>query len=385
MTAFFEKSILNSPYAEPLEHWELDGDGLPTDGIIQRRRKSELLTPIPKPKHQSGKRQQKAMVLDSSHGHSTEEQEYNPTPIINDLRQEIERWRALPNPDQWQVTPVTATLLRHWRALRDDASQSVRPFFCQVEAVETAIWLHEVAPKAGVRGRRFLDWLKQANAEANPDLFRIALKLATGAGKTTVMAMLIAWQAINAARSANSKTFSRAFLIIAPGITIRDRLRVLMPNDPTYYRDRGLVPTGMLADLGRAKVVITNYHAFKLRETMQLASGTRAALKGHGPDIATLETEGEMLRRAMADLMGLKNIVVMNDEAHHCYRERDAEQAKLSGEERKEAEENKEAALLWISGIEAVKKHLGVGAVYDLSATPFFLSGSGWPEGMLFP
>ena len=385
MTRFFEKSILNSPYAEPGEHWELDKDGLPTDRIVPRRRKSELLTPIPKPKKQTGKGQQASFVLDSGHGLSTEEQEYNPTVIINDLRQEVEHWRALPNPDQWQVTPVTATLLRHWRALRDDATQAIRPFFCQLEAVETAIWLHEVAPRS-TRHRRFLGWLREANAGANPDLFRIALKLATGAGKTTVMAMLIAWQAINAARAPGSKTFSRAFLVIAPGITIRDRLRVLMPSDPAYYRDRGLVPHEMLADLGRAKVVITNYHAFQLREKNPLATGTRAALKGHGPDIATKETEGEMLRRAMADLMGMKNIVVLNDEAHHCYRERpqtDAE--KLTGDEKKEAEENRQAARLWISGIEAVKKHLGIGAVYDLSATPFFLSGSGWPEGMLFP
>ena len=292
----------------------------------------------------------------------------------------------MPNSDQWQVTPVTATLLRHWRALQADASQPVRPFFCQLEAVETAIWLHEVAPKAGARGRRFLDWLARANLGANPDLFRIALKLATGAGKTTVMAMLIAWQAINAARTANSKTFSRAFLVITPGITIRDRLRVLLPNDPAYYRDRGLVPSDMLPDLGRAKVIITNYHAFKLRDKVQLASGTRAALKGHGEDIATLETEGQMIQRVMADLMALKNVVVINDEAHHCYRERpDPDAPRLTGENRKEAEENAEAARLWISGIEAVKRHLGLGALYDLSATPFFLSGSGWPEGTLFP
>lgn len=148
MTAFFDQPILNSPYAEPQEHWELDKNGLPTDRIVPRRRRSELLTPIPKPKKQTGKGQQTSFVLDIGHGLSTEEQEYNPTVIINDLRQEIERWRALPNPDQWQVTPVTATLLRHWRALRDDATQAIRPFFCQLEAVETAIWLHEVAPRS---------------------------------------------------------------------------------------------------------------------------------------------------------------------------------------------------------------------------------------------
>lgn len=383
---FFQHPILNSPYADPQSHWELDAEGLPTDRILPRRRKAELISPIPQPKRQTGKAKQASFVLDAGHGLSTEEQEYNPTPIINDLRQEIERWRALPNPEQWQVMPVTATLLRHWRALRDDTSQPIRPFFCQVEAVETAIWLAEVAPKAGIRGRRFLDWLRQANAGANPDLFRVALKLATGAGKTTVMAMLIAWQAINAARTGNSKNFSRGFLVVAPGITIRDRLRVLLPNDPAYYGDRNLVPSDMLPELMRAKVVITNYHAFKLREKIQLSSGTRAALRGHGPEISTQETEGEMLRRVMPELMAMKNVVVLSDEAHHCYRERpDPDAPKLTAEERREAEENAEAARLWISGIEAVKRHLGLGAVYDLSATPFFLAGSGWPEGTLFP
>ena len=384
MTTFFEKPILNSPYAEPLSHWELDADGLPTDRIVQRRRKAELISPIPAPKHKTGKGKQQDLAL--GHGLSTGDQEYHQSEIINDLRQEIERWRALPNSDQWQVTPVTATLLRHWRALQADASQPVRPFFCQLEAVETAIWLHEVAPKAGARGRRFLDWLARANLGANPDLFRIALKLATGAGKTTVMAMLIAWQAINAARTANSKTFSRGFLVITPGITIRDRLRVLLPNDPDLLpRPR----TGSLRHAARPRPRQGRHHQLSRLQAardIQLASGTRAALKGHGEDIATLETEGQMIQRVMADLMALKNVVVINDEAHHCYRERpDPDAPRLTGENRKEAEENAEAARLWISGIEAVKRHLGLGALYDLSATPFFLSGSGWPEGTLFP
>jgi type III restriction enzyme len=172
------------------------------------------------------------------------------------------------------------------------------------------------------------------------------LKLATGAGKTTVMAMLIAWQAINAARSPNSKTFSRAFLAISPGITIRDRLRVLLPNDPTYYRDSGLAPADMMRDLEHAKIVITSFHALKLCETIQLSSGTRAALKGHEPEMTTLETEGETLRRVMPDLMALKNIIVLNDEAHHCYREKpDPEAPKLTGGDRKAAEENVESIL----------------------------------------
>ncbi len=91
----------------------------------------------------------------------------------------------------------------------------VRPFFCQVEAAETAIWLTEVAPQSK-SGKRILDHLAAANKDANPELMRFALKLATGAGKTTVMAMLIAWQTINAVRRPGSKHFTRGFLVCHP-------------------------------------------------------------------------------------------------------------------------------------------------------------------------
>ena len=176
----------------------------------------------------------------------------------------MEKWRRIPNPSDWQVTPETARLLRHWRT---HEFSGIRPFFCQLEAVETAIWLTEVAPHAGKTGKSYLDHLADANHDANPELMRLALKLATGAGKTTVMAMLIAWQTINAARRSQSHKFSRGFLIVAPGLTIKDRLRVLQPNDPdSYYASRQLVPIDMLDDVRRAKIVITNYHAFKLRE-----------------------------------------------------------------------------------------------------------------------
>src|SRR5512145_937181 len=134
----------------------------------------------------------------------------------------------------------------------------------------------------GPRGAKFWAHLEGANAQANPELLRIALKLATGAGKTTVIAMLIAWQAVNAVRHPNSKQFSRGFLIVTPGITIKDRLRVLQPNDPdSYYRHREIVPNDMLGDIDRAKIVITNYHAFKLRERIEVSKIGRSLLKGH--------------------------------------------------------------------------------------------------------
>src|SRR5437870_10876912 len=210
--------------------------------------------------------------------------------MINAVRQQVDQWRSLPNPNHWQVTPETTRLLQHWR---QHQFSNIRPFFCQVEAVETAIWLTEVAPHTG-RGKAFLEHLANANHDANPELMRLALKLATGAGKTTVMGMLIAWQTINAVRRPQSSRFTRGFLIVTPGITIKDRLRVLQPNDPdSYYASRELVPPDMLEDLGRAKIVITNFHAFKPREKLELSKGGRALLKGRlGDELDTQETEG---------------------------------------------------------------------------------------------
>ena len=385
---FFEKPILNSPYDYPAKHWELDPTGQPTQQILSSRRRAEFITPIPKPrKRRGGPGDQASLLFDEGKGLSTSEQQYDHTAIINAVRQEVDAWRRLPNPSQWRVTPETARLLQHWRHHK---FSSIRPFFCQVEAAETAIWLTEVAPQLGKSGERFLEHLAKANADANPELMRLALKLATGAGKTTVMAMLIAWQTVNAVRHPNSKKFTRGFLLVAPGLTIKDRLRVLQPNDPdSYYESRELIPRDMLGDLERAKIVITNYHSFKLRERIELSKGGRLLLQGRGgEDLNTQETEGQMLQRVMPDLMGMKNILVINDEAHHCYREKPldlAEDEDLKGDEKKEAEENNEAARLWISGLEAVNRKLGVARVLDLSATPFFLAGSGYAEGTLFP
>ena len=380
---FFERPILNSPYERPSQYWELDDSGQPTQRVIDSRRKASFITPIPKPKKRKSSGQGE-MTLDEGSGLSSQKQQYDSTSIINEVRGYVDTWRNLA-PSQWGVTPETARLLQHWR---HHPYSNQRPFFCQVEAIETAIWLSEVAPHTSA-GKRLQSYLESANKDANPLLNRLALKLATGAGKTTVMAMLIAWQTVNAVRRPGSKQFTRGFLIVAPGLTIRDRLRVLQPNDPeNYYLTRELVPHDMLEDIQRAKLVITNYHAFKLRQRIDISKGGRQLLKGRtGEDIQTRETEGQMIQRVMPDLMGMKNIFAINDEAHHCYREKppEADDQALTGEEKKEAEKNNEAARLWISGLEAVNRKLGVNRVLDLSATPFFLSGSGYAEGTLFP
>ena len=237
--SFFDRPILNSPYEVPRLHHALDQDGQPLDlPPVQGRRRSELITPVPKPRKRKNKAEQPGFVFGDVEGLSTAEQEYNPTPIINEIRSNVATWRELPNPADWGVTPVTARLLTHWR---HHNFESVRPFFCQVEAAETVIWLTEVA-RQQKRYAKFWEHIKGANEQANPELLRVAMKMATGSGKTTVMAMLIAWQTVNAVRSPTSNLFSRGFLIITPGITIRDRLRVLLPDDPdNYYRTRELL------------------------------------------------------------------------------------------------------------------------------------------------
>ena len=384
---FFDEPILNSPYEYPSRHWELDEAGQPTQQIIESRRGAEFITPIPKPRQRGRARgeRQGQLVIDEGQGLSTEEQQYDVTAAVNEVRRYVDQWRSIPNPQNWGVTPETALLLQHWRHHR---FSHYRPFFCQVEAVETLVWLTEVAPRLGPGERLALQRLESASSQANPELSRVALKMATGAGKTTVMAMIIAWQTINAVRHPNSRRFTKGFLVVTPGLTIKDRLRVLQPNDPdSYYASRELVPGDMLAYLQRAKIVITNYHGLRPRERLEISSGGRALLQGPGSPIETQESEGQMVQRVMPELMNLKNVMVFNDEGHHCYRRKPGEddEGPLAREDRQEADRNNEEARVWISGLEMVNRKLGVRKVVDLSATPFFLRGSGYVEGTLFP
>jgi type III restriction enzyme len=376
LTSFYNRPILNSPYRVPELHHPLDERGQPLDGEPRHgRRPSRFVVPVPVSRKKA-----------SSSQASLDLETYTENALINEIRGYLDGWRALRNPADWGVTGVTQRLLEHWR---HHDFVGPRPFFCQLEAVETIIWLTEVAPRrAATKG--LLEQIGKANEEANPELFRLALKMATGSGKTTVMAMLIAWQTVNAARK-DSKDFSRAFLIITPGITIRDRLRVLLPSEPdNYYETREIAPPEMLPEIRRAEIVITNYHAFQHRETLTLPKVARSFLQGNAPEpLKTTEDDGDMLERACGKLLTYDRVNVINDEAHHCYRHKVGSDGEgpLTGEDKKEAAENEEAARLWINGIEALGRKLakGVRAVYDLSATPFFLRGSGYPEGYLFP
>jgi type III restriction enzyme len=209
--------------------------------------------------------------------------------------------------------------------------------------------------------------------------------MATGSGKTVVMAMLIAWHTLNKLANPQDARFSDTFLLVTPGITIRDRLRVLLPNDPdNYYAKFDLAPANVLPELGKARIVITNFHGFLLHERTEAGKLTKAILR-QGESSPFTETPDQMVRRVCRDLGNKNNIIVINDEAHHCYRRKAEDVEKLTGDERREANKRNEEARVWISGLEAVKAKLNVKVIYDLSATPFFLRGSGYSEGTLFP
>jgi type III restriction enzyme len=363
-----ENPILNSPYDEPSRHFKFSDEGI-TNEVVGGRRTSSHFIPIAKPKKQN----KQQLVLDTEWTQDRIEENKE----INRIRGAVAQWRK---GGYVGVTPITAKLIAYWT----NPDRERKLFFCQNEALETAIYITEVAKKYG--DAWIENELRAANDTSNPGLPRMAFKMATGSGKTVVMAMLIAWQTLNKQAYPQDVRFSDTFLVVTPGITIRDRLRVLLPNDPqNYYRQRDVVPAQALEQLVQAKILITNYHAFQLRETVATGKITKSILADGQPSPFT-ETPDQMVRRVCRDLGTKKQIIVINDEAHHCYRRKpDGEDESLIGDDRVEAKTREEEARIWISGIEAVKSKIGVKAIYDLSATPFFLRGSGYPEGTLFP
>lgn len=374
--------IINSPYEVPTRHFVLGPKG-PTGEILEHRRPSESFIPVaPVRKGRKGRSDnvvQEAFPL-------THEQVVRNT-LIDQLRSEVALWRAR-NYDG--VTPTTRKLLLHWA----DPNRDNRVLFAQREAAETAIFLAEVSGRKTAYGA-IRDWrgeLAEYNEEHNAGLPRIALKMATGSGKTVVMAMLIAWHTLNKVTSPRDSRFVKRFLIVAPGITIRDRLRVLQPNDPgNYYDLRDLVPADLKGQLGKAQVLVTNYHAFLLRDSREIkgvSKTTRQILLAGKKEDPFKETEDAMVSRVLRGWgvgSGKKqsDILVINDEAHHCYQDKPIV---IEGEGvDAEAKERNADARVWFKGLQSIARRVGVKTVYDLSATPFYLSGSGYKEGFIFP
>ena len=232
-----ENPIINSPFDEPTRHFRFSDEGI-TDEIGDGRRTSSYFVPIAKSK----KKGSKQLQFDTEWTQDRIEE----NKLVNDIRRRVALWRK---GGYVGVTTTTARLIAYWT----DPNREKKLFFCQNEALETAIYIAEVAKKYG--DAWIENAIREANDTSNPGLPRTAFKMATGSGKTVVMAMLIAWHTLNKRANPQDARFSDTFLIVTPGITIRDRLRVLLPNDPdNYYRQRDIVPTQLSDQLGQAKI-----------------------------------------------------------------------------------------------------------------------------------
>lgn len=376
-----DNPILNSPYEEPLWHYSTDSEGrLDYNEPIEGRRifKPDISVI---PQKQTGQ----SDVFewnDDTEGYKIH--------LINLCRHEVKSWRKENYPN---TTRVTRELLRFWFN-NPERIVTKKLFFAQQEAVETAVWLNEAAEKSNA-GQNILNILKSGQKSVGSDsanqLPRIAFKMATGTGKTVVMACLICYHYFNRQEYRNDTRFADYFLIVAPGITIKDRLNVLFVDTKNrnplyiedYYRVRGLVPPNMETRLQNlnARLIITNYHAF---EPKTLQGNKRSPFDGKidakGDKQEAKEDYNQIIRRVLSKFKRDSRLLILNDEAHHCYL------PKSSGktEDNEEADENARAAV-WFSGVKEISKRFKLSSVYDLSATPYYLKGSGYTPYSLFP
>lgn len=378
-----ENPILCPPYAEPTAHWVYDTKtGIPSQFPGRRPAsywfKTERIA--------TGQRDLFA------------EEERDDLPLVNALRDDVRAWRK----SGWEnASEVTKTLLRHWS--RPDRPR--RLFFCQLEAVETILYLQEILARGKTRrGKAELsieDFRKLSAGEAvRPDewnprvaqkprlvdvpneaglkpLLRCACKMATGSGKTVVMAMLIAWAFCNRGRVPGDPRFPRRAVVVCPNLTIKERLQVLRAGDPENYYDKfDLVPTSLRPELAKGKVLVTNWHHFG--EASEKSEGGKSYVvvnKGK-------ESPEAFAKNRLGDLWDDEPIMVLNDEGHHAYRPAPVrEDEKLTAEQKADREE----ATVWISGMDKLNQACGVALCVDLSATPFYIGGSGYVEGSPFP
>ena len=395
-----DEPVINNPYDEPAWHWLYDADGHPTK--------------------QQGRRPASYYFRDKSvataQGDLFAEEQRDELPLVNRLRKDLRRWR---DSGYKGATKTTRDLLRWWK----DPSRSRRLFFCQIEAAETIIYLLELAipERLGSTGYktfevtqdamgrllggvvpefpelkdrelyfpRLVDTNDDADSEA---LVRLGLKMATGSGKTVVMAMIIAWAFANRAVNPASFWFPNAILVMAPNLTVKNRLQVLRPEGAGNYFDQfDIVPPVYREHLNSGRVLVTNWHVMALAsESSEGGTSYKVVQKGEeSPEAFARNRLGELAERAP--------ILVLNDEGHHCWRPRqadvpDAGDDDISREERDRLEDEKEEARVWLAGLDRINNsgisgsgRPGILACVDLSATPFYLSGSGHPEGSPFP
>jgi len=349
MNNLVDNPILNDAYEEPPRYWHFERGKEPE--VRNGRRPAQYVM---------AKRSREGGTAQILH-------EYIELETVNRIRDRVKRWRDSNYPN---VTHVTRELLDYWSS----PERERRLFFCQLEAVETVIWLTEAleSEKVGIRVE-------------SPDLFtRWCLKMATASGKTVVMAMLIAWSLINKAVNPQDARFSNGVLIVSPNLTVKDRLQVLYPEResvdgrPSYYTEFDIVPSHLRPLMGRNTVLVTNWQQFELKDDTR-----KRGVVSRG-----VESDSAFCNRVLAGLSAKSNILVLNDEAHHAYRfYPKSERGELLGESLESdysAKEEAERARVWIEGLDRIHKIRGIRRCIDLSATPYFMKGSGRTEGEPF-
>lgn len=352
-----EKPILCSPYTEPNAHWVYDSATGQAERVPGRRQAFYWY------------KSQRVMTQQLRLGFVAEE-ESEALPLVNALREDVKRWRE---GGYEGATQVTKELLTYW--WRED--RTLRLFFCQLEAAETVIFLNEI--RLSKKYLRFRPAFQDENLLQLHDagLTRMGLKMATGSGKTVVMAMLIAWAFCNRGKVPSDTRFPKAALVVCPNLTIKERLHVLRPDaDDNYYEAFDLVPSRMRPELNKGKVLVTNWHLF-LPESEHVESGQSYTVVNKGA-----EGPGAFARRVLGDLYDHTPLIVFNDEGHHAWRPKPAEDEAKGGKvDKTELEE----ATIWIEGLDKLNQAVGIRACVDMSATPFYLQGSGYVEGSPFP
>jgi type III restriction enzyme len=338
-----DRLIINSPYEEPQRHWRYD----------RQTRTFELV---------AGRRPAGYVVASGDSRAFDDPGIFVEIPLVNQIRPRVKAWREAGYPG---VTSITRRLLEHWRD--PEAFDARRFFFCQLEAVETLIWLTE-APAAERVGITI--------PSDGGDFDRQCCKMATGTGKTVVMAMAIAWHILNKVANPQDARFSKNVLVVAPGLTIKNRLAVLNPAAPeNYYEAFDIVPSALLDKLRQGKVLIRNWHALAWESEVQIK-------KRRSVDKRGVKSDEAYAREVLGEMANARNLLVINDEAHHAWRVNWEAEGKYLRQ--RDLKDSAEEATVWIGGLDRLHRSRGILICYDFSATPFAPSGKKSSEEALF-
>ena len=338
-----DRLIINSPYVVPERHWRYERETRTFDLVEGRRPAGYVVA--------SGE----SKAFDDP-GVFVEIE------LVNKIRPRVEAWREAGYPG---VSSITKRLLEHWRD--PEEFEARRFFFCQLEAVETLIWWTE-APAAARVG---IDIPSDGGA-----FMRQCCKMATGSGKTIVMAMAIAWHILNKVTYPQDIRFAKNVLVMAPGLTVRSRLAVLQPAATgNYYEEFNIVPSALLDKLRQGKVLVRNWHALAWDSEEQVK-------KRRSVDKRGVKSDEAYTREVLGEMANARNLLVINDEAHHAWRvNMEAEGKYLRSRDLKDSAEE---ATVWIGGLDRLHRSRGILACYDFSATPFTPSGKKSSEEALF-